>query len=119
MKNFFMTTHGRMRVNRLLLVASVSLSVLSIGLQIYNQANNTSDVNTFGNYESLEVEVGELQVRATGKNITEALMNLMKNASGLGMPLINDKLSPYMIPKEELISRRLDNSLSILSFPKA
>jgi len=119
MKNFFMTTHGRIRINRLLLVASVSLSVLSIGLQICNQANNTSAANTFGNYESLEVEVGELQVRATGKNITEALMNLMKNASGLGMPLINEKLSPYMIPKEELISRRLDNSLSILSFPKA
>ena len=119
MKNFFMTTHGRIRVNRLLLATSVSLSVLSIGLQIYNQANNTSAANTFGNYESLEVEVGELQVRATGKNITEALMNLMKNASGLGMPLLNDKLSPYMTQKEELISRRLDNSLLIPFFPKA
>jgi len=114
-----MTTRGRIRVNRLLLATSVSLSVLSIGLQIYNQANNTSAANTFGNYESLEVEVGELQVRATGKNITEALMNLMKNASGLGMPLINDKLSPYMIPKEELILKRQDNSSSMLSFPRA
>ena len=114
-----MTTRGRIRVNRLLLATSVSLSVLSIGLQICNQVNNTSDVNTFGNYESLEVEVGELQVRATGKNITEALMNLMKNASGLGMPLINDKLSPYMIPKEELILKRQDNSSSMLSFPRA
>ena len=114
-----MTTRGRIRVNRLLLATSVSLSVLSIGLQIYNQANNTSAANTFTNYESLEVKIGELEVRATGKNITEALMNLMKNASGLGMPLINDKLSPYMIPKEELILKRQDNSSSMLSFPRA
>ena len=90
-----MTTHGRMRVNRLLLVASVSLSVLSIGLQIYNQANNTSVVNTFGNYESLEVEVGELQVRATGKNITEALMNLMENAVQLEIVPSDEKYFRY------------------------
>lgn len=119
MKNFFMTTHGRIRINRLLLVASVSLSVLSIGLQIYNQANNTSAANTFGNYESLEVGVGELQVRATGKNITEALMNLMKNERRLGTPLINERLFPYTPQKEELILKRQDNSSSILSFPKA
>tara|TARA_X000001036_G_scaffold173061_1_gene163748 strand:- start:1229 stop:1588 length:360 start_codon:yes stop_codon:yes gene_type:complete len=119
MKKFFMTTRGRIRVNRLLLATSVSLSVLSIGLQIYNQANNTSAANTFGNYESLEVEVGELQVRATGKNITEALMNLMKNERRLGTPLINERSFPYTPQKEELILKRQDNSSSILSFPKA
>ena len=33
---------------------------------------------TFTNYENLEVEVGELKVRATGKNTTEVLLNLLK-----------------------------------------
>jgi len=119
MKKFFMTTRGRIRVNRLLLVTSVSLSVLSTGLLISNQVSNTSVENIFGSYESLEVEVGELLVRATGKNTTEALMNLMKNASGLEILPINERLFPYTPQKEELILRRQDNSLSIPSFPKA
>lgn len=112
-------TLGCTVVTSLSLATLATTMVLSTASQTSSTENNTSAANTFTNYESLEIKIGELEVRATGKNITEALMNLMKNASGLGMPLINEKLSPYMIPKEELISRRLDNSLSILSFPKA
>ena len=32
---------------------------------------DTSEENTFTSYENLELEVGELKVRATGKNTTE------------------------------------------------
>ena len=58
-----------------------TISVLSIALQIHSQAKDTSVANTFTNYENLEVEVGELKVKATGKNTTEALVNLLKIAN--------------------------------------
>ena len=56
------------------------VSVSSIALQISSTVGSTSAENTFTNYENLEVEVGALKVRATGKNTTEVLMNLMQNA---------------------------------------
>ena len=55
-----------------------TISVLSIALQIHSQVKDTSDANTFTNYENLEVVVGELKVKATGKNTTAALVNLLK-----------------------------------------
>ena len=58
-----------------------TISVLSIALQIHSQAKDTSVANTFTNYENLEVEVGELKVKATGKNTTEVLLNLLKTAN--------------------------------------
>ncbi len=54
-----------------------TISVLSIGLQTYAVVRHTSEGSTFTNYENLEVEVGELKVKATGKNTTEALTNLI------------------------------------------
>jgi len=57
-----------------------TISVLSIALQIHSQVKDTSVANTFTNYENLEVEVGELKVKATGKNTTEVLLNLLKTA---------------------------------------
>ena len=62
-----------------------TISVLSIALQISSMVKGTSEGNTFTNYENLEVEVGELKVRATGKNTTEALLNLLPNASRSGI----------------------------------
>ena len=56
------------------------VSVSSIALQISSTVGSTSAENTFTNYENLEVEVGALKVRATGKNTTEVLMNLMQSA---------------------------------------
>ena len=58
-----------------------TISVLSIALQISSMVKGTSEGNTFTNYENLEVEVGELKVKATGKNTTEALVNLLKIAN--------------------------------------
>ena len=57
-----------------------TISVLSIALQTHALVKDTSAENTFTNYENLEVEVGELKVRATGKNTTEVLLNLLKTA---------------------------------------
>ena len=58
-----------------------TISVLSIALQTHSLVKGTSEENTFTNYENLEVEVGELRVKATGKNTTEALVNLLKIAN--------------------------------------
>ena len=58
-----------------------TISVLSIALQIHSQVKDTSAENTFTNYENLEVVVGELEVKATGKNTTEVLLNLLKTAN--------------------------------------
>ena len=58
-----------------------TISVLSIALQTHSLVKDTSEENTFTNYENLELEVGELKVRATGKNTTEALVNLLKIAN--------------------------------------
>ena len=62
-----------------------TISVLSIALQTHALVKDTSEENTFTNYENLEVEVGELKVRATGKNTTEVLLNLLKNVRGSGI----------------------------------
>jgi hypothetical protein len=62
-----------------------TISVLSIALQTHSLVRDTSEGNTFTNYENLEVEVGELKVRATGKNTTEVLLNLLKNVRGSGI----------------------------------
>ena len=62
-----------------------TISVLSIALQTHSLVRDTSAESTFTNYENLEVEVGELKVRATGKNTTEVLLNLLKNVRGSGI----------------------------------
>ena len=58
-----------------------TISVLSIALQTHSLVKDTSEENTFTSYENLEVVVGELKVKATGKNTTEALVNLLKIAN--------------------------------------
>ena len=89
-----MKTPGFLKDNLFYLRTLVTLSVLSIGLQISNQVGRTSAESTFGHYENLEVEVGELEVRATGKDTTEALMNLMKNAVELEIVPSNQRFFP-------------------------
>ena len=49
-------------------------TVLSTALLIRSTLNGTLGGNTSGHLESLEVKVGELEVKATGKNITDLLM---------------------------------------------
>jgi len=67
-----------------------TISVLSIALQIHSQVKDTSVANTFTNYENLEVVVGELEVKATGKNTTALLLNLLRTARGSGILSSNE-----------------------------
>ena len=61
-----------------------TISVLSIALQISSMVKDTSEENTFTSYENLELEVGELKVRATGKNTTEASAELTAERKKVG-----------------------------------
>ena len=65
---------------RILTVCTVS----STALLIHSLVRDTSVANTFGNYENLEVEVGELKVKATGKNTTEASSELTEDRKQFG-----------------------------------
>ena len=91
LKREFTKTPGYMRVNLLLLTTLATSSVLSTGLLISRQVSNTSDVNTSGRNASLEVVREGLRLRVTGRNTTEALMNLKEIESYLGTPVSNEK----------------------------
>ncbi len=67
-----------------------TISVLSIALQISSMVKDTSEENTFTSYENLELEVGELKVRATGKNTTEALLNLLPKGRRSGISPLDE-----------------------------
>ena len=84
-KKLTMKTPGFLMDTLFYLRTLTTISVLSIALQMCSLGRNTSEENTFTNYENLEVEVGELRVRATGKNTTEVLLNLLKNVRGSGI----------------------------------
>jgi len=71
-----MRTPGPIRVQLLLLMTLTASSVLSTGLLIFKQGNNTSGVNTFGPNVSLEVVRDGLRLRVIGKNTMEALKSL-------------------------------------------
>ena len=86
-----MRTHGSTKIQLSLLTILAISSVSSTALQIYNQANNTSDANTSINSESLEVSLGKLSLRVTGKNTMDRVMNLMPIESLLEMNVSNEK----------------------------
>ena len=91
-------------------------TVLSTGSLISSMVNPTSEESTFGNYENLEVKLGELEVKATGRNTTEVLMNLMRNAVELEItPSSKEKYFHYKPQKEELILKKHVNSFSTMS----
>ena len=72
-----MKTHGSTKIQLSLLTILAISSVSSTALQIYNQASNTSDANTSINSESLEVSLGKLSLKVTGKNTMGVVMNLI------------------------------------------
>ena len=86
-----MKTHGSTKIQLSLLTILAISSVSSTALQIYNQASNTSDANTSINSESLEVSLGKLSLRVTGKNTMDRVMNLMPIESLLEMNVSNEK----------------------------
>ena len=74
----------------LLTILTVS-SVSSTGLLIYKQVNNTSVENTSTSSESLEVSLGKLSLRVTGKNTMGVVMNLLPIESLLETNVSNER----------------------------
>ena len=73
-----MKTPGPIKVQLLLLSILTTSSVLSTGLLISRQANNTLEENILPSVESLEVAKDWLRLRVTGKSTTEVLQSLKK-----------------------------------------
>ena len=86
-----MKTHGSTRIQLSLLTILAISSVSSTGLLIYNQVNNTSGENTSINSESLEVSLGKLSLKVTGKNTMGVVMNLIPIESLLETNVSNEK----------------------------
>ena len=86
-----MKTHGSTRIQLSLLTILAISSVSSTALQIYNQVNNTSEENTSINSESLEVSLGKLSLKVTGKNTMGVVMNLIPIESLLETNVSNEK----------------------------
>ncbi|BCU97552.1 MAG: hypothetical protein CM15mV17_1190 [Caudoviricetes sp.] len=93
------------------------ISVLSIGLQISNRGGSISDENTSGKNENLEVSLGELHLKATGKNTTDRALNLLLILSDSVSIDLDEKSYHSISLQEKQIMRRLDNSLSMESSP--
>jgi len=86
-----MKTHGSTKIQLSLLTILAISSVSSTALQIYNQASNTSDANTSINSESLEVNLGKLSLKVTGKNTMGVVMNLLPIESLLETNVSNER----------------------------
>ena len=86
-----MKTHGSTKIQLSLLTILAISSVSSTGLLIYNQVNNTSEGNTSINSESLEVSLGKLSLKVTGKNTMAVVMNLIPIESLLETNVSNEK----------------------------
>ena len=94
----FMKTPGYIRIQLSLLLILATSSVTSTGLQIFRQANNTSEESILHSVESLEVGNAELRVRVTGKSTTEVLTNLNPMLNDWAKRTLNEKSSPSMNP---------------------
>jgi len=86
-----MTIPGTTKIQLSLLTILAISSVSSTALQIYNLANNTSDANTSINSESLEVSLGKLSLKVTGKNTMAAVKSLIKIESLLETRLLEER----------------------------
>ena len=86
-----MRTLGSTTIQLSLLTILATSSVLSTGLQIYKLANNTSAENTSTNLESLEVSLGRLNLKVTGKNTMAAVKSLIKIENILETRLLEER----------------------------
>jgi len=80
-----MKTPGFMMDNLFYLRTLTIIMGLSIALQIVSLGKDTLGESTSTNYESLELEVGELNLKVTGNVTTEAVLNYLKSGSGSGI----------------------------------
>ena len=86
-----MRTLGSTTIQLSLLTILATSSVLSTGLQIYKLAKNTSAENTSTNLESLEVSLGRLNLKVTGKNTMAAVKSLIKIENILETRLLEER----------------------------
>ena len=63
-------------LGNIMVLSTVSLTSLLVGVTLGESIS--------GRYESLEVSLGELKVKATGRNTTEVVTNLIRIANKLG-----------------------------------
>jgi hypothetical protein len=71
-------------------VLGTTLGLFTV-LPISPTGRSTSEGNTSGNVESLEVETEKLRLKVTGKNTMAALTNLMLKENKWGTLLSNEK----------------------------
>ena len=82
---------GTTKVQLSLLLILATSSVTSTGLQIFRQANNTSEESILHSVESLEVGNAKLRLRVTGKSTTEVLKNLKTTLKSLDAQFSEEK----------------------------
>jgi len=93
------------------LATLATATVLSTASQISSTGESTSGASTFGSIESLEVRLGELEVKAIGKNTTEVLQNLLKTAVQVEItPSSRERFYQSMVQKEPAILKKQDSS---------
>jgi len=63
-------------LGNIMVLSTVSLTSLLVGVTLGESIS--------GRYESLEVSLGELKVKATGRNTTEVVTSLIRIANKLG-----------------------------------
>ena len=106
-KGELLLAHAPILTLGLTMVSTLSLMTLAItmvsytGFQTSKTEDSTSEESIFGNIESLEVNLGELKVKATGKDTTAAVRNLLKNVVELEIIPSEERYFPY-IPQKVL-----------------
>ena len=108
---------GTTKVQLSLLTILATSSVTSTALLISNRASNTSEESISTRNESLEVEVGGLRLRVTGKHTTDLALSLKKMLESLDAIIFNEPSFHYIQPWERLIMKRQDSSSSTMSSP--
>lgn len=110
-----MRTPGYLKEPLFYLRTLTLISVLSIGLQTFKVASNILDGSISGQKENLEVRLGELQLRATGKNTTAVVLNLLKILNSSDVEHSNERYSPYTLREVRQTTKRQNNSSSTVS----
>mgnify|MGYP003321302936 CR=1 FL=1 len=108
---------GTTMVQLSLLTILATSSVTSTALLISNRVSNTSEESISTRNESLEVEVGGLRLRVTGKHTTDLALSLKKMLESLDAIIFSEPSFHYIQPWERLIMKRQDNSSSTMSSP--
>ena len=85
-------------------------TVLSTGLLIYNQVNNTSGANTSGKNANLKVENDESLQRVIGSGIMGHVQNSRTTSKNSVRRILVEPYSPSMGHLERSTMKRHDNS---------